>query len=269
MYELLIRIETVCIEAPLLTLLSVGTISTVVGLLLWLAGTYFSSIIIGILGAAIGSFCGLLVSQWLDVSSLLSMGIGATVFCIAAILFRNVIMIVLAIIVFALMGGTTYSSLILGSSTEQSQSQSAPAAVNSFSYMDPGMRSSYLENISEEQDDFFEKLKVLLKDTLATVSPHIWKLLLFTLVGGIGGFLMAWFIKRFVIALCCSVVGALLIFVGVESLLVAIGFQMCNALQGHRLILTVIYFAMVGIGAIVQLLLIKPRKPKEVKTKKK
>jgi len=269
MYELLIRIETICIEAQLLTLLGVGVLTIIVGLLLWLAGTYFSSIIIGILGAAVGSFCGLLISQWLDVSSLLSMGIGATVFCVAAIFLRNVIIIILAIIVFALVGGTTYSSLILGGSTQQPESELNPALVSSFSHMDSGTRLSYVDHISEEQDDFFEKLKVLLKDTLAMMSPHIWKLLLFTLVGGIGGFLMVWFVKRFVVALCCSVVGALLVLVGFESLLMAIGFQMCNAFQGHRFILTVIYFSMVGIGAVVQLIFTRSQKPKEVNIEKK
>ncbi len=54
MYELLIRIETICAGAPLLTLLTVGVIATAAGLLLWLAGTYFSSVIVGVLGAAVG-----------------------------------------------------------------------------------------------------------------------------------------------------------------------------------------------------------------------
>ena len=98
MYELLIRIETVCAGAPLLTLLGVGAVSIVVGLLLWLAGTYFSSVIVGVLGAAVGSFCGLLISQWFDVNSLLCMGIGAGVFCIAAVLLKNIIIIVLAML---------------------------------------------------------------------------------------------------------------------------------------------------------------------------
>ena len=56
MYELLIRIETLCIGAQPLTLLGIGAITTVVGLLLWLAGTYLSSIVIGILGSVVGSF---------------------------------------------------------------------------------------------------------------------------------------------------------------------------------------------------------------------
>ena len=271
MYELLIRIETVYVEAQLLTLLGVGAVATVAGLLLWLAGTYFSSVIIGILGAAVGSFCGLLVSQWIDVSSLLSMGIGAAVFCVAAVLLKNIIIILLAIIVFALVGGTGYSSTILGSPAQQQEQEAEPelAGVSSFSQMDSTTRLSYVNQISEKQDGFFEKLKAMLKDTLGTMSPYKWKLLLATLVGGLGGLLLVWLIKRFVIALCCSVVGALLVIVGLDSLLMAAGFQMCNAFGGHRLALTVTYFSMLGIGAVAQLIIARSQKPKEAKAGKK
>lgn len=271
MYELLIRIETICVEAQLLTLLGVGAVATIAGLLLWLAGTYFSSVIIGILGAAVGSFCGLLVSQWFDVSSLLSMGIGAAVFCVTAVLLRNIIIIVLAIIIFALAAGTGYSSTILGSPAQQQEQEAElePVAVSSFSQMDSATRLSYVNEISEQQDGFFEKLKTMLKDTLGTMNPYKWKLLLSTLIGGLGGLLLVWLIKRFVIALCCSVVGALLVLVGLESLLMAAGFQMCNAFGEHRLALTVTYFSMVGIGVVVQLLIARSQKPKEAEAKKK
>ena len=269
MFELLIRLETVCVQAQLSTLLSVGAVAIAAGLLLWLAGTYFSPVIVGILGAAVGSFCGLLVSQWIDISSLLSMGVGAAVFGIAAILLRNIIIIVLAVIIFALAAGTAYSSIILSNPVQQQETETGTVPVSSFSRMDPAMRLSYVNEISAEQDGFFEKLKALLNNTLDTMSPYRWKLLLSTLFGGVGGLLFVLLIKRFVIALCCSVVGALLVLVGVESLLMAAGFEMCDAFQGRRLALTITYFSMVGIGAIVQLLIAKSQKPKEAKAGKK
>jgi hypothetical protein len=268
MYELLIRIETVCVGAPLLTLLGVGIICTVVGLLLWLAGTYFSSVIVGVLGAAIGSFCGLLISQWFDVNSLVSMGIGAAIFCIAAVLLKNIIIIVLAMIVFALVGGAAYSSVILGKPAQEPDSQLTPVPASSFSHMDSTLRLSYVEQISDEQDGFFEKIKTLLKDTLGIMSPYKWKLLLSTLVGGLGGLLLVWIIKKFVLALCSSVVGAFLVLVGIESLLVAVGFQMCNAFEGHRRALTVTYAPMAAVGTVVQLILGKSQKPKETEAEK-
>ena len=105
MYELLIRIETLFLEANLPVLLGIGAGTLIVGLLLWLGGTYYASMIVGMLGAVVGSVCGLLVSQWLDSNSLLSMIGGAAILCIAAVLFRNIIIIVPAVLVFALAGG--------------------------------------------------------------------------------------------------------------------------------------------------------------------
>jgi hypothetical protein len=191
------------------------------------------------------------------------MGIGAAIFCAAAVLLRNVIIIVLAIIIFALVAGTAYSSIILGSPVQQQETEPEPVAVSSFSELDSTMRLSYVNEISEEQDGFFDKLKALLKDTMNTMSPFKWKLLLSTLVGGLGGLLLVWFIKKFVIALCCSIVGAMLVIVGIEHLLMAVGFQMCNAFGGHRLALSVTYFSMVGIGAVVQLIIARSKKPEE------
>ncbi len=268
MYELLIRIETLCLEARPLVLLGVGAVMTVLGLLLWLGGSYFSSIIIGLLGASIGAFCGLLVSQWGDLNALLSMIIGAAVLCIAAVIFRNVIIIVLAAMVFALAAGTAYSSLVLSSPPRQQDTGVSTVQFSSFSQMDPTMRRAYVEGIAEEDVGFFERLKALLEDALNIMSPHKWKLLLSVLLGGIGGLLLFRLLKRLVLALCYSGVGALLLLIGVESLLMMAGFQMCSALQERRHIMTIIFFVMVGVGAVFQLIVKRPPKPSEVEADK-
>jgi uncharacterized membrane protein YuzA (DUF378 family) len=61
----------------------------------------------------------------------------------------------------------------------------------------------------------------------------------------------------------------MLVIVGAENLLMATGFQMCNALEGHRFALSVTYFSMVGIGAIVQLIIARSQKPEETEADKK
>jgi hypothetical protein len=264
MYELLIRIETLCLDAQTLTLLGVGAVMTLLGLLLWLGGSYFSSIIIGVLGAAVGAFCGLLVSQWLDLGPFLSMTISAAALCIAAVIFRNFIIIVLAAMVFALAVGTAYSSMVLSSPPKQEETELGPAQVRSFSQMDPTMRRAYVDEIAEEDAGFFEKLKALLGDALSIMSPHKWKLLLSIILGGIGGLLLFRLLKRLVLALCYSGVGVFLLLVGAEVLLMTVDFQLCSALQEHRQVLTVIFFSMVGVGTIFQLMVKRSPKPSEV-----
>jgi len=165
----------------------------------------------------------------LDVNPLLSMAVGAALLCIAAVLFRNIIIIVLAVIVFALASGTVYSSTILGTGARQ--------------------------------EDM--RLKALLRDTLGAMDPYKWKLLLAALLGGIGGLVLIWLIKRLVLAVCCSGVGTLLVLIGIESMLMVGGVQLCSAFAEHRGVLTITYFSMVGLGTVVQLILMRSRKPKE------
>ncbi len=113
MYELLIRIETLYLEAAPGILFAIGAAAILVGLLFWLAGALFSPIIIGLMGAAFGATAGLIVSNLFNLNLLRAAVFGAAAFCLAAILFRNVIIIGLAVAVFALATGTAYSSFIL------------------------------------------------------------------------------------------------------------------------------------------------------------
>ena len=268
MYEILIRIETLCLEARPILMLGTGAVAVILGLMLWLAGAYFSAMIIGVLGAVVGSFCGLLIAQWFDLNPFYCMIIGAALFCIAAVLFRNIIIIVIAVIVFAFVGGTAYSSFILGNPTQQQDVDVSPVLGQSFSRLDPDMRRAYIAEITEDEAGFSEKLKAFLGDALKTMGPHKWKLLFSVLIGGFGCLLLIWLLRKMVFALCYSSIGAMLILIGIECLLMTAGFQACSALQGHRHVITITYFFMVASGAIVQLILTKSRKPREIDERK-
>lgn len=51
--------------------------------------------------------------------------------------------------------------------------------------------------------------------------------------------------------------------IGIESLLMTVGVQMCSAFKEQRLALTVTYFSMVVIGTVVQLILSRSPKSKK------
>ncbi len=267
MYELLIRVETLCIDARPLVLFTAGALSIVAGLLLWLAGAYFSSWIMGLLGAIVGGFCGLLVSEWLDINVLVSMSVGAGLLCVASVLFRNSIIILLAVLVFALAGGSAYSSMILGDSKPDTSSGiELSEELIRFSRMDLNGRLAYMDDISSAEAGFFDRLKALTADALESMGPHKWKLAGCILLGAAVGGVLIWLVRRLVLALSYSGVGTLLIFVGAQSLCMLFGFAMCSAISQHRRALSIVYFAMVGIGAIAQLLLV--RRGKKVKEAK-
>jgi len=259
MFEILIRIETLCLDSQPLALLGCGLLVLILGLLLWIAGSYFSSVILGLLGAVVGSACGLLVSQLFDLSALISMSVGAVVFTIAAVLFKKVLIILLATIVFALAGGTIYSSLVLEETVSEPSSKSNPDLVLPFSQMDSASRIVYAEKVTEKGETFLERLKLLTKDALQTMSPYKWKILLSAFVGGLGGLLLIWFIRKFIMALCYSSVGTFLILIGIEVLLLTVNVHLCSFFQVRRLAFTITFLSMLGFGTIFQLLITKSK----------
>ena len=262
MFEILIRIETLCLNSQPLLLFGSGLLIMVLGLLLWLAGSYFSSVILGLLGAVVGSACGLLISQWLDFSALITMVAGAAAFAIAAVIFKNALIILLAAIVFALAGGTVYTSLILKETPPQPSSQLSPAFVQPFSQMDSTARLAYTDQVTANANTFLEKLKLLIKDALQTMSPYKWKILLVAFAGGISGLLLIWFIRKLILALCYSGVGTFLILIGVEVLLLALNFRFCSFFQSRRAAFTIVFLSMLGFGTIFQLFVARSKTKK-------
>jgi len=251
MFEILIRIESLCLESSPGALAGSGLLVLILGILLWLAGSYFSAVILGLLGAVVGSVCGLLVSQWLNTPALISMLIGALVFTLAAILFRNVLIILLATLVFGLAGMTAYSSLILKETPPKSSSFNS-SFIQPFGQMDTSSRLAYAKQITEKGENFFERLNLLIKDALQTIEPYKWKILLIAPVAGVAGLLLIWFLRKLVMALCYSGVGTLLVLIGLEVILLGMNVHLISWFQGHRATFTITYFLLAAIGVIFQ-----------------
>ena len=263
MFEILIRIESLCLESPPGALWGYGLLVLILGILLWLAGSYFSVVILGLLGAVVGSACGLLVSQWLSTPALLSMLIGAVILTLAAILFRNVLIILLATVVFGLAGVTAYSSLILKETPPKTDAAFNSSLIQPFSQMDTSSRLAYANQITEQGEGFFERLSLLVKDTLQTIEPYKWKVLLIALVAGIAGLFLIWFLRKLIMALCYSGVGTLLFLIGLEVTLLGMNVHLISWFQERQAGFTIIYFLLVGIGVIFQLLTMRSSKRKK------
>jgi hypothetical protein len=260
MFEILIRIESLCLESPTGALWGYGLLVLILGILLWCAGSYFSAVILGLLGAVVGATGGLLVSQWLSTPALISMLIGALILTLAAILFRNVLIILLATLVFGLAGVTAYSSLILKETPPKTYSAFNPSLIQPFSQMDTSSRLAYANQITEQGENFFEQLSLLVKDTLQTIEPYKWKVLLIALVAGIVGLLLIWFLRKLVMALCYSGVGTLLFLIGLEVTLLGMNVHLISWFQERRGAFTITYFSLVGIGIIFQLMTMRSSK---------
>ena len=274
MNELLLRIETLCLDVDSPLLMGVGAGMAIVGLFLWLGGTRYSTVVIGLLGAAVGAVLGLAVGQQLGVHLFISMAAGAVVLGIVSILLRNFLIIILATLIFALVGAAGYAGVVLDTQPSQeetttSQQQTIPSGQSllfqSFSGMDPNSRQAYLDEISGSEPDFQQRLKAVLKDTWNALGPTKWYLVGAILIGGVGGFLLIWFIRQVIVPLCYSIVGTASLILGAQVLLLGVGFRLASSLPVQRWIVPAALGGMTVLGWVSQLL--AARKPR-VKTRK-
>jgi len=264
MYELSLRTETLLVglATPVLVALGIGAI--LIGLVLWLGGTRYSAIIIGLLGAVVGSACGLLVGQQFNVNPWLAMIVGAAVLGGLSILLKNVLIVVLAVLVFSAVSGAGYLTVILDRAIPQAQAadQNEPRQTTRyFSGMGLTERRNYMNDISNEAPTFADRLKALLANTWEAVGPHGLALALAVLAGAVVGILLVWFLAKIVIALAYSVVGTATIFLGVQAALLAAGVPVVSDLASRRGALPVAFLVMTGIGWVWQLFFAGPKKP--------
>lgn len=269
MNELLLRIETLCLDVDPPLLMGVGAGMAIVGLFLWLGGTRYSTVVIGLLGAAVGAVLGLAVGQQLGVHLFISMAVGAVVLGIVSILLRNLLIIILATLIFAFVGAAGYAGVVLDTQPSQeetttSQQQTIPSGQSllfqSFSGMDPNSRQVYLDEISGSEPDFQERLKAVLKDTWNALGPTKWYLMGAILIGGVGGFLLIWFIKQVIVPLCYSIVGTTSLILGAQLLLLGVDFRLASSLPVQRWIVPAALGFMTVLGWVSQLL--AARKPR-------
>lgn len=264
MYELLLRTETLLADLATPVLAAVGLGALVVGLVLWLGGTRYSAVIIGLLGAVVGSACGLLVGQQLNVNPWLGMIVGAAVLGGLSILLKNVLIVVLAVFVFSAVSGAGYLTVVLDRAIPQARAedQNEPRrTIRYFSGMGLAERRTYLNDISNEAETFADRLQALLTNTWDAVGPHGWALALAILAGAVVGILLVWFLAKIVIALAYSIVGTATIFLGVQAALLAAGVPVVSDLASRRGTLPVAFLIMTVIGWIWQLLYAGPKKP--------
>jgi hypothetical protein len=264
MYELLLRMETllVALTTPVLAALGAGTI--IVGLVFWLGGTRYGAVIIGLLGAVIGSAGGLLAGQQLNVNPWLAMIVGAAVLAGLSLLLKNVLILVLAVLVFSAVSGAGYVAVILDRAIPQAQAvdQNEPGqTVRYFSGMGLTERRTYMNDISREAQTFADRLKALLTDTWEAVGPHGWALVLAILAGAVVGILLVWFLAKIVIALAYSIVGTATLFLGVQAALLAAGVPVVSDLASRRGALPVAFLVMTVVGWLWQLFYARPKKP--------
>jgi hypothetical protein len=256
MYELLLRTETLFLGLSPLVLLIAGIVALGVGLVLWLGGTRHSAVIIGLLGAVVGSAVGLLVSQWFKFPPWLSVVVGAAVLAGISVLLRNILILVLAVLVFSAISGGGYLAVVLDRTVPQARPEAGAQqkdVFQSFTAMDPAGRLAYMDDISNKSQTFDQRLKALLANTREAIRPHFWTVAVATLAGAAIGIALVWFVAKIVIALAYSIVGTATIFLGAQAALLAAHYTAVSSLVDHRRTLPIAFLVMIAVGWLWQL----------------
>jgi hypothetical protein len=256
MYELLLRTETLFLGLQPLVLLGIGVVTLGVGLVLWLGGSRHSAVITGVFGALVGAAVGLMVSQWLTLNPWLCMMVGAAVLGGLSVLFRNVLILILAVLVFSSLSGGGYLAVALDRAAPQAspEAQSEPnRPYHPFASMDRANRLAYMQEISDKSEAFETRLRALLANTWEAIRPHAWAVLLAALAGAVIGIVLVWFVARIVIALAYSIVGTTAVFIGAQATLLAAQYPAVSALDHYRRSLPIAFLIMIVIGWLWQL----------------
>jgi hypothetical protein len=268
MYELLVRVETLLSPLSVFILLGVGALLLVVGLVLWLGGSRYSTVIIGLLGAVVGSVAGLLVSQWLDLHLWLCMVAGAAILATASVLLRNALILALAVVVIAAVSGAGYLAVLLDRvAPAQKEVETRTASgfmVQSFTNMDRQTRLNYLDQLATAdkpaaQQTFRDRVRAVLDNTWQAVEPHAWKVGLAVLAGGAVAIFLVWLVKKALIALAYSVVGAATILLGLQTVLLGVGFAAVSSIGPRPWALPGTFLGMTVVGWLWQLFLTRPK----------
>jgi hypothetical protein len=272
MYELLLRTETLLTGLTPPVLLGIGAAALVIGLIFWLAGTRYSTAIVALLGALIGSAAGLLVSQRFGVHPWLSMIVGAVVLAGLAILLKKVLVLILAVLILSAVSGAGYVSVVLDRMVPPPPAETGTQQTlvyQSFMTLEPGARQSYLEKLSPESKTFADRFEALLRDTWQAIRPHTLMALVAIAVGAVVGLVLVWLIAKVVIALAYSIVGTAAIFLGLQAALLAVKIPAASELYPRPWALPIAFLVMVVIGWVWQLFYLrtKPVKEKEVVVK--
>lgn len=239
----------------------------VVGSLLWLAGLYFSTAIVGLLGAAAGLLGGLAVSYSLNLPAEFCSAAGAVLLGLVLILLKKTVLMLLATLVFALFGTIIYYGLTpresaAGMSVTWNTAASLPA-----NYTPPSAHLAGIHQFTEDDASIPAKLHLFFKDALQTVNLHQPNMLLAAMSAGIIGLLAGWSLQKPVMALCCSGIGTCLVVIGLDLTLLGMNIHLPAWFQQHPENLSMICLSLVVFGMMVQLLtLVSSKRPKRIHT---
>jgi len=222
-----------------------GLLAVLLGLLVWLGGLAAKRVLAAFVGALSGGICGF----YFIGRDIIPVAICGGVAAIIAMVLEKVIITIIA----AALAGTL-AFVFLAAPYIDNPQESNPAYQNEISAQSPTMSV----DVSKERLKSFalhvvEEIKPVYSQMPIERGAIIAVLVVLFLVGG-------FFLRRLTFALCFSVTGTMLLFLGMILLLLYKGTSPVSHICDKPLIYAIVFLAMAAFGTIEQLLLCKGAK---------
>jgi hypothetical protein len=222
-----------------------GATAVLVGLFVWLGGLALKKVIIAIVGAISGGIVGYIVID----HNIIPAAASAVVVAAIAVLLERVFIAILAAALAAAFG----FAILAGPYINNSQAEN-PANQDEISAQTTAISvDESIERLKAYALDVGEKIK----QASSLMPLQRWAIIaVLAAIFIVGGF----YLRRLTSALCCSVLGTMLVFVGMISLLLYKGTAPVSRICNNPLIYAAVFAAMASFGTVEQLLIC--RRPK-------
>ncbi|MCH9021274.1 MAG: hypothetical protein IID32_00735 [Planctomycetes bacterium] len=284
MNDLLLRIQDAMLqlEGGMLWLPSV--LSVILGLFLWLGGSRFSSLVIGILGALVGAACGVGIGRWLEVELIVSTAIGGAVFAIVAVLLERIVIVILGAGIFAVVFGSAYMGITMDDlNFPETPESDRPELYNSISHIEtrqtetrpgysgegdvtPGTQAydqAAIQADNEANAEGMGKLRAIFSQIRQSTSGNRTLLVVWTVIGAVLGLGLAYVLTRIMMAICCSIVGSAATIGGILVLMLAKDVEVLSMLLDKPKLMPTIFALMIVMGCVSQLILSRAKAASE------
>ncbi len=237
--------------APLVLIVP-GLAAVIVGLFVWLGGLGFRRLMVALLGATAGGWCGFfLIGRNLG-ATVVSAGVAALI----AIIFEKVFIVVLAVALAAIFGFAVLARPYLGSS---GAAVPPGQAVTPEQGGDVTVRQS-METIKAHAVSLAQTVKRVCSEMPIYSWAIIAGLIVLFAIAGV-------YLRRLVSALCCAALGTTLIFGGLILLLLFKGSSPISRIGSNTPFYAAVFAAMAAFGTVEQLLLCRGDKKGSAKQK--
>jgi hypothetical protein len=235
-------------------LIASGIIIILLGLCIWIAGHGLRKVLIFLAGLAGGVVVGLYVVGRNAFSALIAGGLVGLI----ALILEKVLVVLLAAAMAAAIAFTILAEpYFVRIETVDAQNDTQNDTQNDLS----ALTTITLGEIPQELRTFGLESGEKIKQAGMNIPVYIW-----AIIAAVATLLLVFgmFLWRLASALFFSVTGTMVIFLGMILLLSYKGTEPISHIRSNPFISAAIFFAMVGFGAIVQLLLCKDKKKEKV-----